>query len=197
MASYYPVYIKTNHLKCLIVGAGNAAAHKVAGLLSHSIKPVILAPEACEKMQLLIQENNLVWHKKAFETGDTTGFNMIFAATPSAEINQLVRLDVSENALFDDISGLTESNFIVPASIKRGALHITVSTSGEAPFLTHKLQKHFNDILPESTEIQINSIVAKRKKVVLQSANNEEVKKQRLENEVEPLIREFLNTIGK
>lgn len=197
MAAYYPVHIKTDHLRCLIVGAGNAAAHKAAGLLSHGIKPAIIAPEACEKMQLLISENNLVWLGKAFETGDTAEFNMVFAATSYAEVNRLVRMDVSKNVLFDDISGLTESNFIVPASVKRGALHLTISTSGEAPFLTHKLQKHFNDILPESTENLINSIVKKRKEIILQSTNNEDVKKQRLENEVEPLIREFLNTIGK
>lgn len=190
MDAFFPVFLRSSKVRCLMIGAGRVAARKTKALISNGIKPVIIAPEACEEMAGLIREHNLKWIDRVFMANDTSNYNMVIAATSSMIVNHLIKAQIGENVLFDDISNMNNSNFIIPAVIERGGVKIAISTSGQAPFLAKEICLYLDKILPCFTKEDLQQIALKRKEIISFSGD-ELLKKARLENDLKPMIHKF------
>ena len=194
----YPLFISGEYFRCLVAGGGNIALHKVKGLLKRGILPCIVSPSVSAELEQLIVENCLDWRQRNFQPADLTGFNLVFAATSDTNTNAMICAGSKDlGILYNDVGKAGNSNFFVPAVVKRGDLELAVSTTGKAPFLGHHLKEHFDRLLPENIGSLVEEIVNTRASVIKQAGNNETMKKELLEKEMEPLIQQFINLLGK
>jgi precorrin-2 dehydrogenase/sirohydrochlorin ferrochelatase len=189
----YPIFLQLKNFRCLVVGGGAVALRKVKGLLNAGALPQIIAPEVNAELLSIIDDNKLVWIKRKFEQNDTQGFQLIIAATNDKETNAAIRLEASvAHLLVNDVSDPEDSNFHVPALVSRPPLMFAIGTSGEVPYLSHKLKEFFEGALHPELGDDIEKLKQCRTSIIERARNDMKLKEQLISSELNPLVDEFL-----
>jgi len=138
----YPVSINLEGRVCLVVGGGKVAERKTATLLRHGALVRLVSPEATPALQALAQSGQIRWKQACYGTGDLDGVFLVIACTDNRVVNAEAARDAEARHLLvlcaDDPA---VGNFVSPASIIRGDLTLTVSTTGGSPTLTAVLRE--------------------------------------------------------
>jgi precorrin-2 dehydrogenase/sirohydrochlorin ferrochelatase len=125
----YPLMLDVSTRLVVIVGGGGVAARKALGLLDAGATRVrVISPTFCETMPSGVERVG-----RAYESGDLDGAVLAFAATDRPEVNQAVvreanRLGVLVNRA--DADDDSPADFSTPATLREGALTLTVSAGG-------------------------------------------------------------------
>ncbi len=147
--TYFPILISISNRPCLIIGGGPIARHKVESLLKFSPDITIIAPDVDEKLAEIAGENNYKILKKQYQASDLNGFELVIAATGKKDLSKQIWQDCKERKIkintFDDHQ---YCDFILPATVKRGALTVSVGTQGKSPFLTKEIRRWMNRMFP-------------------------------------------------
>lgn len=171
MHSGYPVTLRLEGKKVVIVGGGKVAERKVKGLLDTGAEVVVISPEATDEIQGLHREDEIVWRQKSFSDGDIKDAFMIFAATNSREINQLVGNSAAPHQLVTIADHPEGSTFQVPAHFQRGHLSIAISTGGASPTLASKIREQLEQQFDDSYEAYLEFLFSKRKWILKEVEN--------------------------
>ena len=90
MAPLFPIFLKLESRRVVVVGAGGIAAQKLEGLVESKAEVVVVAPEAVEAVQELDRSGRIRWMQAAFEPEHLNGAFLVIAATGDPEVNQQV-----------------------------------------------------------------------------------------------------------
>jgi len=86
--------------------------------------------------------------RRRFRSSDQAGAVLVFAATNDRRVNHRIRLAAQARGIPANIADSAgECDFIVPARIERGDLHIAISTGGKSPRLSAELRQKLEEIL--------------------------------------------------
>ena len=154
MRKLYPINLNIEGRRCVVVGGGEVAARKVIGLLDAGATVHVVSPEVCPEIQALPVRVSL----RPFCEADVDWAAVVIAATDDPDVNarvvaaaQLANVPVN----VADQPGLC--SFFLPAVVRRGALVVSVSTSGASPALAkairRKLDKEFGEEYAEFIEL--------------------------------------------
>jgi precorrin-2 dehydrogenase/sirohydrochlorin ferrochelatase len=182
-AKVFPLFFKLENRPCLVVGGGNIAESKIAGLLEADATVRVVAPEATSQVRAWAQAQKLEWHPRPFQIADLQKMFLVVAATSSTPLHEQIfaearRLGVLCNVV--DVPRLCD--FYYPAVVRRGSLQIAISTSGESPALAQRLRKELEvQFGPEyeqwvetigdlRAEINAGSLSAEERKEILHQA---------------------------
>ena len=148
MNTYYPVYIQLREQPCVVIGGGKIAEGKVQGLLAAGAKVTVVSPELTSHLHELVEQNQIAYIARAFQSGDLTGAFMVICATDQVEINNKVWQEASANRqLVNVVDDTPRCNFIAPAILRKGDLTLAISTAGKAPALAVRLKERFQEQL--------------------------------------------------
>ncbi len=137
----FPMVVRLEARRCVVVGAGEIAESKAATLLECGAQVTVIAPRATESIQALARNGQLTWHCREFVPGDLEGAFLVIAATDSAQVNEEVfRAARQRGALCNVVDDPERCDFFYPAVVRRGALQIAISTGGHSPALAHRLR---------------------------------------------------------
>lgn len=126
---------------CVVIGGGLVAERKISSLLNSKADITVISPEATEYISDLAKDGKLHWFKREYKTGDLQGYFIVTIATNDFLLNQKIFQEANlKTQLVNIVDRPDQSNFIVPASIKRGGLQIAISTSGASPGLAKKIR---------------------------------------------------------
>ncbi len=171
---YYPVNLDIRGKNCLVVGAGKVGARKALALIRCGAFLTVVSPGACEKIRLFARENKLTWKKKKYESSDIKGMFLVIGASDNEKVNKKVADDARRLGILCNIADRPEDcGFTLPAFIERGALVITVSTSGNSPALARKIRKDLEKKFGDEYEKAL-IIMGKIRKKLLKTDNNPE-----------------------
>ncbi|MGO1712559.1 MAG: precorrin-2 dehydrogenase/sirohydrochlorin ferrochelatase family protein, partial [Senegalia sp. (in: firmicutes)] len=102
---------------------------------------------------------------------------LVIAATDDKVLNQKISNDCKdENILFNNISDMY-SDFIVPSSIKRGDLTISISTNGKSPSLAKKIRLEIEGKYNEEYILRLN-LLGDIRELVKEKCDDENKKKE-------------------
>ncbi|MCF8007575.1 MAG: siroheme synthase CysG [Methylovulum sp.] len=146
---YFPFFIKLNHQKCLVVGAGEVAARKISLLARANANITVVAKSISPAVANMVITHHLTVCEKCFQAEDMIGFQWVISATDSEEVNQYVaetarNLGIPINVV--DTPALC--SFIFPALIDRSPMVIAISSGGAAPVLARLLRAKIESIIP-------------------------------------------------
>ena len=142
---FYPAYLNLQNRKCLVVGAGLVAERKVLSLLRSGGDVTLISPEATQANADLAQRDQITWHKRQFQSGDTEGMFLVCAATDLPEINTLVFKEAHEEYginLVNVVDVIPECTFAAASVITHEDLTISISTSGKSPALSRRIREY-------------------------------------------------------
>ncbi|MGE7110408.1 precorrin-2 dehydrogenase/sirohydrochlorin ferrochelatase family protein [Lysinibacillus sp. NPDC047702] len=150
MTNYFPIHINIEYKTVVIVGGGHVATQKVASLLPAKANIVVVSPTLDDSLLPLVEAGQITWREKEFEPRDLDNASLIIAATNDTSVNEAVQEAAQHWQLINRADAQAESDFITPATVRRGPLVLTVSTSGASPALARKikadLEEQFDEI---------------------------------------------------
>ncbi len=151
MASLFPIFLKLEGRKCLLVGAGEIAEQKLDGLLKAGADVHIVAPKAKERIQRLALGGSVRWSEREFVPSDLEGVALVVAATGNPEVNEIIfRLADAKGLLCNAVDEPERCHFYYPAVVQRGDLQIAISTAGHSPALAQRIRKQLEQQFGES-----------------------------------------------
>jgi precorrin-2 dehydrogenase / sirohydrochlorin ferrochelatase len=171
MNSSYPVVLRLEGKKVVIVGGGKVAERKVTGLLGTGAEVIVVSPEVTDGIERLEREGSIDWKQKSFSDSDINDAFMIFAATNNKELNQLIRSSAGAHQLVTIADDPAGSNFHVPAHFQRGRLSIAVSTEGASPTLASKIREQLEEQFDDSYTDYLEFLSSKRKWILKEVEN--------------------------
>ena len=148
---YLPLNMDVKGRTCLVVGGGEVASRKVATLLEFGARVHLVARELNSELQALVVRGRVQSLGPEYQIDHLKGVALVFAATSDQEINQKVSRDAMAAGILVNVVDQPElCSFIVPASVVRGDLVISVSSSGASPALAARLRQRLeNEFGPE------------------------------------------------
>ena len=149
--SNYPVYLKIQNKRCLVVGGGDVARRKVRTLLNHGARVEVVSPECDEDLKQWSLTDKLRIIYDYYRSEYLDGVFLVVAATDLPAVNRRVALEAHEKHILCNIADQPElSDFFVPAVVQKGDISIAVSTAGKSPAMARKLKTFIGNLVPES-----------------------------------------------
>lgn len=141
---HYPVFLDLKDRPVLVVGAGAVALRKTRGLLEAGARVTVVAPETAPEFDDL--PVRLI--RRPFRAADLAGAVLVFAATDDRRVNHRIGVAAKGRGVFANIADSAEEcDFVVPARLQRGDVHIAVSTGGNNPRLSAELRRKLESVL--------------------------------------------------
>ena len=138
----FPIFLKLEGRRCLVVGAGKVAEGKIRGLFDAGASVEVVAPFAVPQIQQWFGQGVLSWQQRVFEPRDLDHASIVIAATPSHEVNTQVFEEAQlRNVLCNSVDDPENCDFYYPAVVERGDLQIAISTNGRSPALAQRLRQ--------------------------------------------------------
>ncbi len=163
MAPPYPVNLVVEGRSCLVVGGGEIAARKVAGLVACGARVHVVGPRVGEAVRA---QAGVTWEERPYRRGDLDGRRLVIAATDDPEVNGAVYADAEAAGIW--VNGADDPehcSFTLPSVIRRGSLLVTVSTGGRSPALARWLRERLEEEIGPEYEVLLDLLAEERETI--------------------------------
>ncbi|MBF0105170.1 MAG: bifunctional precorrin-2 dehydrogenase/sirohydrochlorin ferrochelatase [Deltaproteobacteria bacterium] len=143
---YLPVQLNLKDRRVLVVGGGRVAERKIQTLLEYTDTLTVVAPEVTDGINALVAGGRLCHHKRKFKKSDLTGIDCVFTTVDDPTVSRFVYTESKAlNILVNTADVPALCDFILPATVRRGDLSISVSTNGVCPAVARRLREKLAD----------------------------------------------------
>lgn len=145
---YFPVNLDIVGRQCTVVGGGQVATRKVDYLLACGGQVRVISPDLTAELHKLYRDDRVVWLPRAYEKGDLHNSFLVIAATDDEQVQADVFSEAEENGQLINVADVpARCNFILPATVTRGDLTISISTAGKSPALARKIRQNLEELI--------------------------------------------------
>ena len=142
MSSLFPMFVKLEGKRCLVVGAGKVGEPKIGGLIDTGASVHVIALEASDTVKVWAQAGKITLELRAFSAEDLDGTLLAVVATASRALNESIYREAQRRGVLCNVVDDPEyCDFYYPAVVRRGDLQIAISTNGQSPSLAQKLRQ--------------------------------------------------------
>ncbi|EXR47953.1 siroheme synthase CysG [Acinetobacter baumannii] len=146
----FPISLKLQQQRCLIVGGGHIALRKATLLARAGAIIDVVAPAIEDQLLQLIKTTGGEPFIEAFaEKFLSTPYRLVIAATNDAEVNKTVFEQCeARNLLVNSVDDIPHCRFMVPAIIDRSPLIVSVASNGTSPVLSRQIRTQLETSIP-------------------------------------------------
>lgn len=146
--SYFPVLVDLDKMPALVVGGGRVALRKVENLLEFDADITLISPEILPELQSYADSGKIKFQKRIYQKGDADQFKIVFSAVDDLSVPEMLKADCDKNSAILNAADVPEyCDFIMPATIRRGPLTVSVASQGEAPFFVRSMRQKIDKLL--------------------------------------------------
>lgn len=162
----FPVFLKLNQLRVLLVGAGNIGLEKLQAVLFNSpeVKMTIVSETFLPQvLELIADYPSVKIFQRKFERDDLLAHDLVILATGDNLLNAEIRTMSRELNLLINVADKPElCDFYLGSIVKKGDLKIGISTNGKSPTLAKRLKELFQENLPDELDLSLQQLNAFR-----------------------------------
>jgi len=178
VSGYYPVNLKIENKKCVVVGGGKVAERKIKLLLEKGALVTVISPKITLLIEKLWRETKISYLAVTYTSSPLKDAFLVIAASNDRTVNSRVAKDANRlGILVNVVDSPAESSFILPAILSRGDLTIAVSTAGKSPALARKIKEDLALIYSEEYGDLIEMIAQARERIKRKYPDFQERKK--------------------
>lgn len=149
----FPVFLKLEELRVLLVGAGAVGLEKLNALVTNGpqTRVKVVAPFVSVGVEALaIAYPNVTVLKKTFEAEDLEGQDLVITAVNDKGLSRLIRQMAKDKSLLVNVADTPDlCDFYLGSIVKKGSVKIAISTNGKSPTVAKRLKEVLNDALPD------------------------------------------------
>lgn len=135
--------------RVVVVGGGEVAEQKVAGLLDTGAELVVVAPDVVPRLARLAEAGALAWLRRPVRDDDVVGAALVVATTGDRAVNaQVADAARRAGALVNAVDDPLNCDVTIPAVVRRGPATVAVTTDGVSPAAARFLRERLDAWLP-------------------------------------------------
>lgn len=163
----FPVFLKLELMRLLIVGGGNIGLEKLTTVLQNSpstqIRLVSIAIND-EIKQLALKHPNIELQERAFEVNDLSFADLVITAINDHKASEEICLLAKQHGKLINAADKPDlCDFYLSSVVKKGSLKIAISTNGKSPTIAKRLKEVIHDMLPDEMESVLDNMQTIRK----------------------------------
>jgi len=163
----YPVFLKLENLRLLLVGGGNVALEKLQSVLGNSpaTAVTIVAPMVRDELRSFISDYpNCCLIERNYEAADLEDKDIVICATDNPELHAEIRLQAAEKHLLVNVADTPAlCDFYLGSIVKKGNLKIAISTNGKSPTIAKRIKNELNEYIPNEIDDVLTNMEQIRK----------------------------------
>ncbi|HTA62234.1 MAG TPA: TSUP family transporter [Bacteroidia bacterium] len=163
----YPIFLKLENFKLLIVGGGKVALEKINSVLKNSPKTEItlVSINVNEEIKEFAKNfSSLKIIERPFEESDLNSTDFVIIAVNDKEISASIKKLTAERKIITNVADTPEQcDFYLGSIVQKGDVKIAISTNGKSPTLAKRLRETFDEAIPYEINDSINDLVEIRK----------------------------------
>jgi siroheme synthase-like protein len=144
----FPVFLRLEGRRVLLVGGGTVATGKVRGLLEAGARVTVVAPAlAPELLQAPVEVR-----RRPFVASDLDGVCYVIAAAPREVNRRVAEAAHARGLLVNAVDDVENASAYAGAVLRRAGITIAISTDGAAPALAGLIREALEEILPDDLD---------------------------------------------
>jgi precorrin-2 dehydrogenase / sirohydrochlorin ferrochelatase len=142
VTNLFPMFLKLEGRRVLVVGAGKVGEPKIEGLLDTGAHIRVIALEASPAVREWARQGKIDLELRAYSSADLNSLFLAVVATSSRSLNEQIYADARRGGVLCNVVDVPDlCDFYYPAVVRRGDLQIAISTAGQSPSLAQKIRQ--------------------------------------------------------
>ncbi len=158
----FPVFLKLENLRLLIIGGGHVGLEKLQSVIHNSPSTSIklVAISVCNEIRILAENKpNIEILQKPYESNDLDGVDLVIAAVNDKDASAAIREDVKEKGLLINVADTPDlCDFYLGSIVRKGNLKIAISTNGKSPTIAKRIKEEINELIPDEIGSVLNNM---------------------------------------
>ncbi len=147
MSVLYPLFLRLEGEKCLVVGGGNVAERKVLSLLESGAEVTVVSPKLSPVLSELKKQQKITHLEQQYSEEVLEDVFLVICATDVEEVNRAVAQDCFARKILVNVADdPPKCNFFVPSVVRQGNLSIAISTNGKSPLLARTIREQLEKV---------------------------------------------------
>lgn len=155
----FPIFLKTDTFRFLIVGGGNVGLEKANTLLRQNslVRIKIVAKEINAEFKKILNDHpHLEWEERSYTYNDLESVDFVIIATEDKELNKEIKLTANSWGILVNAADQPDlCDFYLGSIVNKGALKIAISTNGKSPVLAKRMREYFAEVIPDDIDKSI------------------------------------------
>ncbi|MGY5253441.1 precorrin-2 dehydrogenase/sirohydrochlorin ferrochelatase family protein [Sphingobacterium spiritivorum] len=156
MNTLFPIFIKLNQIRTLLVGGGAVALEKFQALTAQDsqVQLTIVGKEIKTELKSLAAAYPYIeLFEREFVAADLQDKQLVISATNNPELNEEIRvLTQQQNILLNAADKPALCDFYLGSIVRKGNLKVAISTNGKSPTIAKRVKDLLQDLLPEEID---------------------------------------------
>jgi siroheme synthase-like protein len=156
----YPIFLKLEEMRLLIVGGGNVALEKLNSVLTNSPRThiEIVAPSISYAIKEIAgRYPNLHLLERKVGPFDLDLAQIIIVATDDSSVSEWVHLQAkAKGKLINTADTPDLCDFYLGSIVNKGLLKIAISTNGKSPTMARRLKEILSEVVPDMDNLLHN-----------------------------------------
>ncbi|WP_317258918.1 precorrin-2 dehydrogenase/sirohydrochlorin ferrochelatase family protein [Hymenobacter tibetensis] len=165
----FPVFLKLEQLRVLLVGGGNVGLEKLTAILRSSpattvtVVSITFLPELRE---LAARHPAVQLHQQAYNDTFLDDADVVFAATDDPALHRRIKEAARTRRLLVNVADTPPlCDFYLSSVVQKGALKVAVSTNGQSPTVAKRLRAVLEEALPDELDAVLQKMPAIRQQL--------------------------------
>jgi siroheme synthase-like protein len=148
----FPVFLKLEQMRLLIIGGGPVGLEKLQAVLSNSphTNITLVAETILDEIHALAEKNsNISLINKSFEETDLEGIDVAIIAVNNKPLSAAIYKMAKDRQVLVNVADTPDlCDFYLSSVVQKGNIKIAISTNGKSPTLAKRLKETLNQALP-------------------------------------------------
>ena len=163
----FPVFIKLEELRLLIVGGGKIGLEKLQTVLQNSpaTQVSLIAPEIGQPVRdLAAVHPGVRLLERPYHPNDLEYADIVIVAVNDKLISATIARDAREKGVLVNVADTPElCDFYLGSVVRKGHLKIAISTNGKSPTIAKRLKEEIGSMIPEEMNAVLDDMQTIRK----------------------------------
>ncbi|HXC05373.1 MAG TPA: TSUP family transporter [Bacteroidia bacterium] len=152
----FPIFLKLEGFRVLIVGGGKIGLEKIQAVLTNSpdTRVVLVAPRILPDIFVLASNYpGVELRQRSYRESDLEDIGLVITATGIREVGARIRADAGKRNLLVNVADTPDlCDFYLGSVVRKGDLKIAISTNGKSPTMAKRIKEVMNDAIPDETQ---------------------------------------------
>jgi uncharacterized protein len=163
----FPVFVRLEELRLLIVGGGKIGLEKLQTVLQNSpaTKVTVVAPEISQPVRdLAALHSSIRLLQRPYHPNDLEYADLVIVAVNDRAVSETVARHAREKAVLVNVADTPElCDFYLGSIVRKGHLKIAISTNGKSPTIAKRLKEEIGSMIPEEMNGVLDNMQTIRK----------------------------------
>jgi uncharacterized protein len=152
----FPIFVKLEALRLLIVGGGNIGLEKLQTVLqnSPSTSVTLVAPEIDPAIHALAAEKpNIRLFTRPYHPADLESKDLAIVAVNDRTVSETIAREARARGILVNVADTPDlCDFYLGSVVRRGNLKIAISTNGKSPTVAKRLKEEIGNMIPDEMD---------------------------------------------